>query len=87
MPTCEAKLVEVIRPCDRAVRDAVYEGAEDGTAAGLVDAEDVWAGCGGGGGVVGVGLCHVSREHVSRRALKYRRCGFVQHCSFLPSLE
>ena len=75
MPTCEAKLLEVVLPCDRAVRDAVHERAEDGATAGLVDAEDVRAASGGGGRVVGVGLVHVSRERVSRRPLKYGRRG------------
>lgn len=76
MLTCEAQSVEVILPCDWAVRHAVHERSQDGASSSFVDAEDVWAWSGGRRGVVRVGLCewcrwcrrdvHVSHE-VSRR--------------------
>lgn len=47
--TRKTQLVEVVLPCSGAVRDAVDERAEDGTATSLVDAEDVWAAGGGCG--------------------------------------
>lgn len=49
MLTRKTQLVEVVLPCSGAVRDAVDERAEDGTATSLVDAEDVWAAGGGCG--------------------------------------
>lgn len=54
MLTCETQLIEVILPCDWAVRNAVHKRAQDRTPASFVDAEYVWACSGGDGGVVGV---------------------------------
>lgn len=54
MGTCETELVEVVFVCYGTVGDTVDQRAENGAPAGLVDAEDVGAICGGCAGVVSV---------------------------------
>lgn len=76
--TCKTELVELVRVCGGAVRDAVDERAEDGPATRLVDAEDVRTWGGGTRRVVrvrhasswdpgrgGRGICHMrnNRRH------------------------
>ena len=78
--TCKTELVEVVLPCDGAVRDAIYKRAEDGATTGFVDAENVWTRCGWRWGVVRVRLCdglHVSRECQPQRVEITQRRLFV----------